>query len=45
MIADVRRDFLETQEKSQQVLRGETTRLSWLKRLWRAVLRLLAPLM
>ena len=45
VIADVKRDFLETQEKSQQVLLEETTRLSWLKRLWRAVLRLLAPLM
>ena len=45
VIADIRRDFLETQKKSQQVLLEETARLGWLKRLWRAVLRLAAPLM
>ena len=45
VINDVERDFLETQEKSREILLEQTTRLGWLKRLWRAVLRLLAPLM
>lgn len=45
VIPDVLRDFQETMELSQPVLLEQTTRLSWLKRLYRAVLRLVAPLM
>lgn len=45
VVADIHRDFLDTMNKSLRVRLEETTRLSWLKRLYRAVLRLVAPLM
>jgi cardiolipin synthase len=38
-------DFLRTQQESRQILPDETNRLSWMKRLCRAVLQLVAPLM
>lgn len=41
----IRRDFQETQMVSQQVFLEQATRLSRFKRLYRAVLRVFAPLM
>lgn len=44
-VKDIRDDFLDTQQQCQQVALEEATRLGWLKRLYRSVLRVLAPLM
>lgn len=44
-VADIRRDFQETQMLSQQIHLEQAARLSGLKRLYRAILRVFAPLM
>ncbi len=44
-VHQVREDFLATQALSQEVFLEEATRLSWLKRIWLALLRVFAPLM
>lgn len=44
-VIDIRNDFLATQAKSQEVVIEQTRHLSWLKRLYRAVLRVVAPLL
>lgn len=44
-ICDIRDDFLKTLEVSQEMELDKVTRLSWLKMLWRAILRIFAPLM
>ncbi|MCI8537583.1 MAG: cardiolipin synthase [Oscillospiraceae bacterium] len=44
-IADIRDDFLKTLEVSQEVGLDKATRLSWIKMLWRSILRIFAPLM
>lgn len=44
-VLDIRNDFLATQAVSQPVALEEATRLGWFKRLYRSLLRVLAPLM
>lgn len=44
-IRDIRDDFLETLRISQRQELDKVTRLSWLKKLYRAILRVFAPLM
>ena len=44
-VLDVRNDFLKTQAMSEEVFLEETTRIDAIKQLFRAVLRLLAPLL
>lgn len=44
-VLDIRRDFEETQAKSLPIHLEQATKLSGLKRLYRAVLRVFAPLM
>ena len=44
-VADVRDDFLETQRVCQPQALEQVTRLSWIKRLYRSILRVFAPLM
>ena len=44
-IAQIRDDFLKTLEESQQMELDKVTRLSWVKKLGRAILRVFAPLM
>lgn len=45
VVGEIKKDFLNTMEQSLPVRLEQATRLSWLKRLYRAVLRLVAPLM
>ena len=44
-VEDMRRDFLETQFRSQPVTLEECLSHSWLRRLFRSILRVLAPLL
>jgi cardiolipin synthase len=44
-VLDIRNDFLKTQAQSQEVALEDATHLDWAKRLYRSVLRVLAPLM
>ena len=44
-VLDVKRDFLATQTISQEVTLGEVHSQSWLRRLFRSILRVFAPLM
>ncbi len=45
VVHDIRDDFLETMAQSQEVCLESATRLGWLKRFYRALLRLFAPLL
>ena len=45
VVHDIRDDFLETMSQSQEVCLESATRLGWLKRFYRALLRLFAPLL
>lgn len=45
VVREIKQDFLSSMEQSLRVRLEQTTRLNWLKRLYRAVLRLVAPLM
>lgn len=44
-VLDIRNDFLATQELSEPVDWEDATRLGWIKRLYRSILRVIAPLM
>ena len=44
-VADIRDDFLDTQEKSLEVTLEECMKVPWYRRALRAVLRVLAPLL
>lgn len=44
-VADIKRDFLETQEKCDQVTLEEVQGQSWAKRFYRSLLRVFAPLL
>ena len=44
-VLDVKRDFLATQTISQEVTLEEVHSQSWLRRLFRSILRVFAPLM
>ena len=44
-IADIRNDFLQTQEICQQMTLKQCQDLPWWRKLWRSVIRVLAPWM